>query len=131
MAWNSFATPIALDEHTYGYRWNTATVTETDSFSGPLATLPEYYRLVKGEEKSEWVVVAADEVPAETKLAEVEFHTPPAPPAEPYVTPDNPDSLWKTPGPVAAIVAKKNIGRSRSSRPRPTRENTGWPIRPN
>jgi hypothetical protein len=101
LAWNSFATPIALDEHTYGYRWNAATVTETDSFSGPLATLPEYYRLVKGEEKSEWVVVAADEVPAETKLADVEFHTPPAPPAEPYVTPDNPDSLWKTPGPVA------------------------------
>ena len=101
LAWNSFATPIALDDHTYGYRWNAATVTETDSFSGPLATLPEYYRLVKGEEKSEWVVVAADEVPAETKLADVEFHTPPAPPAEPYVTPDNPDSLWKTPGPVA------------------------------
>ena len=101
LAWNSFATPIALDEHTYGYKWNAATVTETDSFSGPLATLPEYYRLVKGEEKSEWVVVAADEVPAETKLADVEFHTPPAPPAEPYVTPDNPDSLWKTPGPVA------------------------------
>ena len=101
LAWNSFATPIALDDHTYGYRWNAATVAETDSFSGPLATLPEYYRLVKGEEKSEWVVVAADEVPAETKLSAVEFHTPPAPPAEPYVTPDDPDSLWKTPGPVA------------------------------
>lgn len=101
LAWNSFATPIALDERTYGYKWNAATVTETDSFSGPLATLPEYYRLVKGEEKSEWVVVAADKVPAETKLAEVEFHTPPAAPAEPYVTPDDPDSLWKTPGPVA------------------------------
>ena len=101
LGWNSFATPIALDEHTYGYRWNAATVTDTDSASGPLATLPEYYRLVKGEKKSEWVVVAADEVPAETKLTEVEFHTPPAPPAEPYVTPDDPDSLWKTPGPVA------------------------------
>ncbi len=101
LAWNSFATPIALDDHTYGYKWNAATVAETDSFSGPLATLPEYYRLVKGEEKSEWVVVAADEVPAETKLADVEFHTPPAAPAEPYVTPDDPDSLWKTPGPVA------------------------------
>ena len=101
LAWSSFATPIALDDHTYGYRWNAETVTETDSASGPLATLPEYYRLVKEKEKSEWVVVAAKDVPAETGLAEVEFHTPPAPPAEPYVTPDNPDSLWKTPGPVA------------------------------
>jgi hypothetical protein len=40
-------------------------------------------------------------VPAETGLTEVSFSRPPEPPAEPYVTPDAPESCWKKPGPVA------------------------------
>ncbi|UCE46807.1 MAG: hypothetical protein JSW47_14480, partial [Phycisphaerales bacterium] len=68
---------------------------------GPLVTLPEYYRLVKDGKKSRWVVVQPKDVPAETGLAEVSFSPPTGRPSEPYVTPDDPDSCWKKPGPVA------------------------------
>jgi hypothetical protein len=44
LAWNSFANPVAINEHTYGYRWNQKMVTKTESKNGsPLVTLPEYY----------------------------------------------------------------------------------------
>ena len=46
IAWNSFATPMALDPNTFGYRWNYQLVTKNDSKDGPLVTLPEYYHLV-------------------------------------------------------------------------------------
>ncbi|UCC96107.1 MAG: hypothetical protein JSW40_04980, partial [Candidatus Omnitrophota bacterium] len=37
----------------------------------------------------------------ETGLTEVSFSRPAGPPSGPYVTPDDPDSCWKKPGPVA------------------------------
>lgn len=45
LAWTSVATPVALDDVTYGYRWTGSLVSSTDSDKGPLVTLPEYYRL--------------------------------------------------------------------------------------
>ena len=36
LAWNSFATPVALDSNTFGYRWNYDMVAKTDSKDGPL-----------------------------------------------------------------------------------------------
>ncbi|MCY2938225.1 MAG: hypothetical protein NTV55_07695 [Planctomycetota bacterium] len=102
LAWSSFASPVALDPNTYGYRWNYQMVTKTDSRDGPLATLPEYFHLVKeGNKKAEWVVVQPKDVPAETGLAQVEFHQPAKNRPEPYVTPDDAKSPWKKPGPVA------------------------------
>jgi len=106
LAWNSFATPVALDSITYGYRWNSQLVTRKDTKDGPLVTLPEYYRLVKhdnefGKLKEEWVVVPPEDVPAETGLAGVSFSRPPGDPSDPYVTPDDAESCWKKPGPVA------------------------------
>ncbi len=47
ISWNSFASPVALDSITYGYRWNYTMATKTDSKDGPLVTLPEYFHLVK------------------------------------------------------------------------------------
>ncbi len=102
LAWNSFATPVALDEHTYGYRWNYDMVTKTDSKNGGLATLPEFFHLVKDDQQKEtWVVVQPKDVPAETGLAQVKFQRPQGVRPEPYVTPDDPKSVWKSPGPVA------------------------------
>ena len=46
-------------------------------------------------------MVKPKDVPAETGLADVSFSRPPHRPAEPYVTPDDPQSCWKKPGPVA------------------------------
>ena len=102
VAWKSFATPVALDDQTYGYRWNYDRATKTDSNNGPLVTLPEYYRLVKKDDKpTEWVAVLPKDVPAETGLLQYEFRRPREAASEPYVTPEAPKSSWKNPGPVA------------------------------
>lgn len=98
LAWNSFATPTALDETTYGYKWNKDTVAKDEKY----ATLPEYYKLTKDKkDKSLWVVVSAKDVPAETGLAKVEFPQRRTPKPQPYETPDAADCSWKKPGPVA------------------------------
>ena len=62
LVWNAFATPVALDPTTFGYRWNSEVSGNTDT----LATLPEYYRLGKDKsgQKDQWIPVAAAEVPA-------------------------------------------------------------------
>ena len=77
-------------------------VTKTESKDGPLVTLPEYFRLANDEKgKPQWVVVRAEDVPAETGLAEFRFQRPDEEPSKPYVTPDEAESCWKKPGPVA------------------------------
>ncbi len=102
IGWDSFATPFAPDSSTFGYRWNDQLVTGKDTKDGPLVTLPEYYRLAHDDnKKAEWVAVLPKDVPAETGLAEVSFTRPSEAPSEPYVTPDDPESCWKKPGPVA------------------------------
>jgi len=102
IAWESFATPFAPDPTTFGYRWNKEIVTKTDTKDGPLVTLPEYYRLAKDDRgRNKWVPVRPAEVPAETGLAQFRFDRPSGPPLEPYVTPEDPESCWKKPGPVA------------------------------
>jgi hypothetical protein len=102
LAWDSFATPAALDEHTYGYKWNPDRVTKTDTKDGPLVTLPEYYRLGKDRGgKDQWQVVSPKDVPVETGLAAAAFRRPKEPRPGPYVTPDDAASSWKKPGPAA------------------------------
>jgi hypothetical protein len=102
IAWNSFATPAAIDSITYGFRWNEQLVSIKDTTKGPLVTLPAYYQLMKdNNKKGRWVVVQPEDVPAETGLTEVSFSRPLDGPSKPYVTPDDPESCWKKPGPVA------------------------------
>lgn len=102
VAWSSFATPIAPDPHTFGYRWNSQWVKKIESKNGPLVVLPEYYRLVTHSNRPpQWVPVPAQEVPAETGLAEVTFGRSREEAPEPYVTPEDPASCWKKPGPKA------------------------------
>jgi hypothetical protein len=102
LAWNSFASPVAPNSSTFGYRWNYQLVTKRDSKDGPLVTLPEYFHLVKdNNRKAEWVVVHPKDVPVETGLAKVSFNRPLEDPPKPYVTPDDAESCWKKPGPVA------------------------------
>jgi len=101
VAWASFATPVALDPATFGFRWNSKFVKRKQTKCGPLVKLPEYYRLVENDDKLHWVPVRAEDVPPETGLREFVFRRPSEPPPEPYVTPDDPQSCWKKPGPVA------------------------------
>jgi len=108
LAWNSFATPIALDNVTYGYRWTKNLVSKTDSKNSSLVTLPEYYRLEKdGKDKGRWVVVYPNSVPVETGLAKLAFPQRREANPDPYVTPDEVDSSWKRPGPVAGPLQAK------------------------
>lgn len=96
--WNEFATPMALDSHSYGYHWEDG-VTKA---GGRLTWLPEYYHLTKSDKgKDVWKPVAAEAVPAETKLAAIQWTRPKEEPQEPYLTPDDPKSVWITPGPKA------------------------------
>ena len=101
LAWTSFATPMAADKNTFGYRWNTNLVQQTETKDGPLMTLPEYFHLVTKNNKQEWIPVRAEDVPAETGLAAARFERPAGKPSEPYVTPDDAASSWKKPGPAA------------------------------
>lgn len=108
IAWSSFATPTALDDVTYGYKWAKDAVTKADVKGGALVTLPEYYRLEKdAKDKERWVVVSAKDVPGETGLAKVDFPNRRAADRRPYVTPDQADSCWKKPGPVAGPFEAK------------------------
>jgi hypothetical protein len=100
VAWSSFATPMAADPNTFGYRWDPQFVKQTDSKQGPLVKLPEYFRLVKSGAKSQWVPVQAEEVPAETGLTQARFDRPERRPKA-YVTPEDEASCWKKPGPQA------------------------------
>ena len=101
LAWTSFATPMAVDKNTFGYRWNTNFVKQAVTKDGVLNTLPEYFHLVTENNKQEWIPVRAEDVPAETGLAAERFERPDGKPSEPYVTPDDAASCWKKPGPAA------------------------------
>lgn len=104
LAWGSFASPTALDEHTYGYQWAKEAVTRGDT----VVTLPEYYRLEKDAKARErWTVVSAKDVPAETGLAKVEFPRRRTAKPAAYVTPAEADGCWKKPGPKAGPFEAK------------------------
>ena len=101
LAWRDFATPFTPDPLTFGYRWSEE-LTRARTANGSVVKLPEYYRLTAGaNQKPEWTPVPPEAVPADTKLASLNFGRPSEPVAEPYTTPDDPESCWKQPGPVA------------------------------
>lgn len=101
--WASFATPKAFDEFTYGYEWNATLVQR----AGKLATLPEIYTLeVKGDERR-WIAKDARELPPSSPLRKLKFERPAEEPQEPYTTPEEPKSCWKSPGPVAGPFQAK------------------------
>jgi len=101
LAWKSFATPYTPDPLTFGYRFNDQ-LTRVKTANGSLVKLPEYFHLAaNANQNPEWTPVSAEAVPADTKLARLRFDRPSEPAAQPYTTPDEPDSCWKKPGPAA------------------------------
>ncbi len=101
VAWGAFATPMAADPNTFGYRWEPKFVRQTEAKNGSLVKLPEYFHLVENGGKAQWVPVRAEEVPPETGLTQARFGRPTERRPQAYVTPDDPASCWKTPGPEA------------------------------
>ncbi len=51
VAWSSFATPVALNQTTYGYKWNKDLVTKPDATYGSPVTLPEDLPPGKGQQR--------------------------------------------------------------------------------
>lgn len=111
MVWD-FATPFTTDGSDFGYRWDDQWVARVKTEHGPMAVIPEYYHLVKNSEDREvWEPVKAEDVPEQTGLKEVVFKphwhddddtvAPEEKNTGPYITPEEKDSCWKTPGPVA------------------------------
>lgn len=94
----SFATPVAINDATYGCQWSDSFVSRSER----LLRLPEYFRLEHREHgDAVWVAVPAHDMPRETGLHRVTFPRVRTPSPEPYVTPDGTESCWKKPGPVA------------------------------
>lgn len=101
LAWREFGTPFIPDQYSYGFRWNSQ-LAHIRTPQGSLVRLPEYFHLISDANKKPlWTPITADAVPPETKLAGLSFNRPKEPVAEPYTTPEEPDSCWKKPGPVA------------------------------
>jgi hypothetical protein len=109
LGWNSFAAPMAADPNTFGYKWDFNVVTKSDSHKGLLLKLPEYYHLEQLEGKPLWVPVKATEVPVETGLTKARFDRETGRKPKSYITPDDPASSWKKPGPVAGPF-QANLG---------------------
>jgi hypothetical protein len=103
MAMDSFMSAKASDPMTFGFQWDSDLVTKKETKNGALVTLPQYYRLVKDDKdsKGKWVAVSAEDVPAETGLDRLSFSRPKERPPQAYVTPEDAESCWKKPGPVA------------------------------
>ncbi len=103
MDMSAFMDATVSDALTFRFQWDRDWVKSKETPSGSLVTLPQYYRLVKDEKNKngKWVPVAPEEVPAETGLAQVSFEKPKERAPKAYVTPDDAESCWKKPGPVA------------------------------
>ncbi len=98
---SSVVSPAGWDSGTYALRWSPEWVEAPGAQPSHDFGLPEYFHLVAMSGGLRWVAVHTQDVPAETRLAAVEFKRAPREPTDPYVTPEEPQSSWKTPGPVA------------------------------
>lgn len=100
--WSGFGTPTAHDPITYGYRWNPDLVRPVMDGGGRRVRLPEYFVIEQVEGwKPRWKAVASDDVPRGAGLHSRRFDTPRERGEGAYVTPDAPDSPFRSPGPVA------------------------------
>lgn len=105
----SYMDANVTDSATLRVRWNGELVTRRVTNRGSLVTLPEYYKLVKTgiDDKGQWIAVSPKEIPAETGLHKVDFRNKDERTLVAYVTPEEKESSWKTPGPAAGPFKAK------------------------
>ncbi len=98
-----YASPTSINDLTYGIAKPKASGLSAEQ---GLFTLPEFYRLeTQPDGGRRWKVIDRSQVPVATGLIEAKFPTPTRT-KEPYVTPDQPNSSWKKPGPAAGPFRK-------------------------
>ena len=105
----SYMDANVTDSATLRVRWDGELIARSETNSCSVVTLPEYYKLVKtaNDDIGEWIAVAPGDVPAETGLHELSFSSPDERSSLAYVTPEDEESCWKTPGPVAGPFKAK------------------------
>jgi len=113
--WDAFAKPVAIDSHTFGYRWSEDWVARPrNKREAQLFTLPEYFQLEENDENPIWNPILRKRVPVRSALGKASFVPPEAPVAEAYVTPN--DGCWSKPGAVADQPALLNADLSDAER---------------
>lgn len=98
------------DAATLRVRWEGDLINKRETGNGAVVTLPEYYHLVKtgNDDIGTWIAVAPEDVPEETGLHKYIFNrSADDRPSLTYVTPDDAESCWKTPGPAAGPFKAK------------------------
>ncbi len=105
----SYLDANVTDSATLRVRWDGEFITRSESNGCSVVTLPEYYKLVKtgDDDVGEWIALAPEDVPAETGLHEVDFSSPDKRNTLAYITPEDEESCWKIPGPVAGPFKAK------------------------
>jgi hypothetical protein len=100
--WEALATPAALDEHSFGYRWNQDVIDHTRVDGKPCVVLPEYFKLAEAPDgQPQWMPVSKNDLPEGLAFDRADLQTPGRNQHGPYVTPEQADSVWKQPGPAA------------------------------
>ncbi len=95
--WPGFATPVASDPHTFGFRWDESLRRSGES-ENALVTLPEYYVLEGEGDSARWVPISDADADIPESLRHP-IRPGPVDDTSPYVTPE--DGCWAQPGPVA------------------------------
>jgi hypothetical protein len=103
IAADEFLRPAVPEPVSLAYAAQSELVKHVERGQGRYMVLPEYYQLVSDapDGKSRWIAVAQEKVSSELGLDAVSFSRPKEPAPKTYVTPDDPESCWKKPGPVA------------------------------
>lgn len=95
--WEGFATPVATDPQTFGFRFDESLQRSGDEGNG-LVTLPEYYVLEGEGDAARWMPISETDADIPESLRQP-IVPGPVDDTSAYVTPE--DGCWTQPGPVA------------------------------
>jgi hypothetical protein len=102
--WSAFGSPVAHDDHTFGYQWKRDIVRTVPSGEqgAQVARLPEYFRLERRDgDEPRWRAMPAERMPEAVRWESAHFAGSQDHSEGAYVTPEGEASPFRTPGPVA------------------------------
>jgi hypothetical protein len=98
-----FIKPSLTDPTCLAYAAQSDLVKPVEGTKGELMMLPEYYQYFQenSEDKGCWRAIPEKDLPENLGLTELDFGNHEDHQPQTYVTPEEPDSPWKSPGPAA------------------------------